>query len=70
MNGYFIVQFFFAGDVFRRNRRNSRRDRAVTVCQNPGATFQADSQVCVQSSLPGEYNNINIVIPYYDIVLN
>ena len=41
------------GDVLGGDRGNPGRDRAGTVCQDPGAALQADRQVCLQPPLPG-----------------
>ena len=57
MAGFFIAlhkyPFFCAGHVSRRDRRDTRRHRAGTVHENSRATFSSDSQMCLQSSLPG-----------------
>lgn len=57
----------FAGNVSGGDWRNLRCHRADSVCEDSGASFQADFPLCIKPSLPGSVYfvfDINIVVFY------
>ena len=52
-----VFWFFSPGDVLGWDWGDSGCDRAGAVRQNPRTTVQADCQVCLQSTLSGEYKD-------------
>ena len=55
-----FIYIFVPGDVLGWNWGDSGCDWTCAICENPRTAFQADCQVCLQSTLPGDLKRLKM----------